>query len=134
MLVEGVKLAQRLAQTHAFAAVRSEETGPGAHAQSDAEIVGFIRAQLDTLFHPVGTCKMGSDALAVVDDHLRVHGVEGLRVVDASIMPMIVNGNTTASTIMIAEKASDLIRGGASVATTQEARVTSAEEGKSTSS
>jgi choline dehydrogenase len=127
VLVEGVKLSRRLAQTRVFAAVRGEETGPGAHAQSDAEIVGFIRAQLDTLFHPVGTCKMGSDALAVVDDQLRVHGVEGLRVMDASITPVIVNVNTNAPTIMIAEKASDLIRGGPSVATAQEARVTSAE-------
>jgi choline dehydrogenase len=122
VLVEGVKLSRRLAQTRAFAAVRGEEIGPGAHAQSDAEIVGFIRAQLGTLFHPVGTCKMGSDALAVVDDQLRVHGVEGLRVVDASIMPVIVNGNTDAPTMMIAEKASDLIRGGAAVATAHEAR------------
>jgi choline dehydrogenase len=133
VLVEGVKLARRLAQTRAFAAVRDEEMAPGAQTQTDAEIVRFIRAHLDTLFHPVGTCKMGSDALAVVDDHLRVHGVEGVRVVDASIMPMIVNGNTNAATIMIAENASDLIRGGGSVATAQETRGASAEEGNSTS-
>jgi len=79
--------------------------------QGEAAITDFIRAVALTGDHSVGTCKMGNDPLAVVDAELRVHGLEGLRVVDASIMPAIVSGNTNAPTIMIAEKAADLIKG-----------------------
>lgn len=83
---------------------------PGAQLQSAEELVEFVRNHIQPYHHPVGTCKMGHDALAVVDEQLRVRGTEGLRVVDASIMPTIVNGNTNAATIMIGEKAADLIK------------------------
>lgn len=112
LLVEGIKLARRFGQTKAFAPFCGGETAPGAQVQSDAEIAEAIRGNVQTLYHPVGTCKMGNDPLAVVDAQLRVHGIEGLRVVDASIMPTIVGGNTNAPTIMIAEKAAALIRAG----------------------
>ena len=111
VLIEGTKLARRLAHTKAFAPFHDGETLPGPQIQSDDDIVSYIRRTAETLYHPVGTCKMGSDSLAVVDEQLRVRGIEGVRVVDASIMPTVVNGNTNAPTIMIAEKASDLIKG-----------------------
>ena len=112
VMVEGVKLSRRLAHCRSFAPYRGGELHPGAGAQSDDEITEFIRAEAQTLYHPVGTCKMGSDPMAVVDSRLRVHGVEHLRVVDASVMPRIVAGNTNAPTIVIAEKAADMIRAG----------------------
>lgn len=111
VIIEGVKLSRRLAHTKPFAQYRGAELHPGTQAQNDEEIVQFIRAEAQTLYHPVGTCKMGNDPMAVVDDQLRVHGIEALRVVDASIMPRIIAGNTNAPTIMIAEKAADMIRG-----------------------
>jgi choline dehydrogenase-like flavoprotein len=77
---------------------------------SDDDIRKLLRARVDTVYHPVGTCKMGNDAAAVVDSRLRVHGVEALRVVDASIMPTLIGGNTNAPTIMIGEKAADMIK------------------------
>ena len=80
--------------------------------KTDDDIRAILRKRVDTVYHPVGTCKMGIDALAVVDPALRVHGIEGLRVVDASIMPTLIGGNTNAPAIMIAEKAADLIRQG----------------------
>ena len=110
-LVEGVNLCRKVAHAQAFAPFRGVEIYPGAEVQGDTAITDFIRAMAVTADHPVGTCKMGNDPLAVVDAELRVHGLEGLRVVDASIMPAIVSGNTNAPTIMIAEKAADLITG-----------------------
>ena len=85
---------------------------PGPDATDDDELLAFCRAYGATIFHPSGTCSMGRDAMAVVDDRLRVHGVEGLRVVDCSIMPTLVSGNTNAPVVMIAEKASDMILDG----------------------
>jgi choline dehydrogenase len=108
--VQGVKIVRRINQTQALTPFYAEELAPGQQVQSDAEIVEYIRNHVRGMNHPVGTCQMGHDRLAVVDEQLRVHGVEGLRVVDASIMPTIVNGNTNAATIMIAEKIADLLR------------------------
>jgi choline dehydrogenase len=116
-LVDGVKLARRIAQASAFATYRGEEIIPGPSAQSDEAIAEQVRHYAQTLYHPVGTCKMGSDPLAVVDEELRVRGVEGLRVVDASVIPTVPRGHTNAPTVMIAEKAADLIRQGAKAKT-----------------
>jgi choline dehydrogenase len=109
-MIEGVRLSRRIAHTRAFDPYRGQELHPGANATSDADIAEFLRNEVETLYHPVGTCKMGNDPLAVVDSHLRVHGIARLRVVDASVMPTIPAGNTNAPTVMIAEKAADMIR------------------------
>ncbi len=97
----------------ALADLGGAELPMSANARSDDEISRFIREHADTIYHPVGSCRMGSDSLAVVDAQLKVHGVRGLRVVDASIMPTIVGGNTNAPTMMIAEKAADMIKSAA---------------------
>lgn len=109
VLLEGVNVARHIAHANALTPYRGAEVWPGAQAQDERSLADFIRAKAQTLYHPVGTCKMGTDVMAVVDAQLHVHGVEGLRVVDASIMPMIVGGNTHAPTIMIAEKAAALM-------------------------
>jgi choline dehydrogenase len=109
-LVAGVRLARELAQAKAFDEFRGDELPEGAGAHTNAEIAEFIRRETETLYHPVGSCKMGSDEMAVVDPRLRVHGIDGLRVIDASIMPRVPAGNTNAPTMMIAEKAADMIR------------------------
>jgi choline dehydrogenase len=109
-MIAGVRLARRIANTRAFDAYRGDEIHPGASATSDEDIAEFLRSEVETLYHPVGTCKMGNGPEAVVDARLRVHGLEALRVVDASVMPVVPAGNTNAPTIMIAEKAADMIR------------------------
>ncbi|HEU5102789.1 MAG TPA: choline dehydrogenase [Roseiflexaceae bacterium] len=109
VIVQGVQIARELAATRAFAPFVGEAIQPGAELRSDEEIRAYIRASASTVYHPTGTCKMGLDPLAVVDSQLRVHGVDGLRVADASIMPAIVNGNTNAPVIMIGEKLAELI-------------------------
>jgi choline dehydrogenase len=105
----GIRFARKLAATRAIAPYIADEYRPGFAAQSDEELLAFARAYGATIFHPSGTCKMGHDAMAVVDDRLRVHGVRALRVVDTSIMPTLPSGNTAAPVVMIAEKASDMI-------------------------
>jgi choline dehydrogenase len=112
-MIAGVRLARRLSHAKAFDQFRGEELHPGGAVKSDDEISEFLRNELETLYHPVGTCKMGNDALGVVDAKLRVHGIERLRVVDASIMPRVPAGNTNAPVMMIAEKAAEMIREGA---------------------
>jgi choline dehydrogenase len=109
-LVVGIKLIRQLFETSAFDRFRGQEIAPGANVQSDEAISAYIRDTCSTVWHPVGTCKMGTDSMAVVDPELRVHGIEGLWVVDASIMPSITTGNTNAPTIMIGEKAADFIK------------------------
>ncbi|MBD1391053.1 GMC family oxidoreductase N-terminal domain-containing protein [Neiella sp. HB171785] len=109
VLVEGVKRVREIFANWPQSAVIGEELFPGQGRQTDAELADYVRAKANTIYHPVGTCKMGQGEDAVVDHQLRVHGLDGLRVVDASIMPTIVSGNTNAPTIMIAEKAAAMI-------------------------
>jgi choline dehydrogenase len=111
VLLEGVRLSIRILEDPAFAGYRGQEFAPGKSVRTDDELRSFIRAACHTAYHPVGTCRMGNDSQAVVDAELRVRGMEALRVVDASIMPTIIGGNTNAPTIMIAEKAADMILG-----------------------
>ncbi|GAB3681367.1 GMC family oxidoreductase [Salinisphaera aquimarina] len=108
-LVRAVKIGRRIMGAEPLAAHREREMEPGEDVQDDAAIQRFIRARAETIYHPVGTCKMGHDDQAVVDDRLRVHGMQGLRVVDASIMPTLVGGNTNAPTTAIAEKGAEMI-------------------------
>ena len=111
VLVKGFQLSRRILRSEPFRAYGGEEVFPGEAAGTEDEIRDYIRNNSGTAFHPVGTCAMGTGPGAVVDANLSVHGVQGLRVVDASIMPKIIGGNTNAPTIMIAEKASDMILG-----------------------
>ncbi|MDA0339609.1 MAG: choline dehydrogenase [Proteobacteria bacterium] len=107
----GFRRTREIMNQPAFDPYRGAELAPSAGVETDDEIDASIRAHGETIYHPVGSCKMGHDDLAVVDDELRVHGIQNLRVVDASVMPTLVGGNTNAPTIMIAEKASDMILG-----------------------
>jgi choline dehydrogenase len=108
-LVAGLKTMREVVKAKALASYCGAERSPGEGVRTDAEIESYVRRGLETLYHPVGTCKMGTDADAVVDPALRVRGVEGLRVIDASIMPRIPGGNTQAPTVMIAERAASLL-------------------------
>jgi choline dehydrogenase len=117
-MVEGARMAREFAVASPLAKVCTEELAPGPGVHTDAEVRDWIRRDLGTLYHPVGTCAMGGDSrlaiakiTSVVDPELRVRGVEGLRVVDASVMPAVPRGNTNAPTIAIAERAADLIIG-----------------------
>ena len=107
---EGIKIARNIFHQKAFDHYRGKEISPGENINSDDGLNNFIRSKGDTAYHPSCTCKMGNDDMSVVDQNLKVYGVEKLRVVDASIMPNIVSGNLNATTVMIAEKASDLIQ------------------------
>lgn len=111
-LTKAVKIARKVFAAPAFAPYRDAELAPGPGVQTDDQIRADIANRAETIYHPVGTCKMGTDSLAVVDPQLQVRGIEGLRVADASIMPTLVAGNTNAPTIMIAEKCADMILGG----------------------
>ncbi|HEY7991547.1 MAG TPA: choline dehydrogenase [Stellaceae bacterium] len=109
-IIRGFKEVRRLVAAPLTDKYRGAEIDPGPHVQSDDQIADFIRKNLGTTYHPAGTCKMGKDAMAVVDPQLRVHGLDGLRVIDASIMPQVTSGNTNAPTIMIAERGADFIK------------------------
>jgi choline dehydrogenase len=109
VLLAGVKAMRRLTETSALQPYIVREHDPGSSCASDADLMDFLRLRGGIAFHPIGTCKMGNDASAVVDDRLRVRGIGALRVVDASIMPTLVSGNTFAPTLMIAEKGAEMI-------------------------
>lgn len=108
---EGIRIMREIMAQPVLAPYRGREISPGTDPRSDAELDAFVRARAGTAYHPSCSCRMGTDAMPVVDGQGRVHGLEGLRVVDASIMPLIVTGNLDAPTVMIAEKIADRIRG-----------------------
>jgi choline dehydrogenase-like flavoprotein len=108
-MVAGFKTTRRLMEAPALRVLQKKDMFTSG-VKTDDDIRAILRNRVDTVYHPVGTCKMGTDAMAVVDPALKVHGVRGLRVVDASIMPTLIGGNTNAPTIMIGEKAADMIR------------------------
>ena len=107
--LEAMRITRRIMTASPMRNIATDEMAPGVNIQSDDELLDWVRNNAETTYHPVGTCKMGSDPMAVVDDQLRVRGIEGLRVADASIMPSLTSGNTNAPSIMIGEKASRMI-------------------------
>jgi choline dehydrogenase len=109
-LLRGIKDARRVLMAPAFDQYRGAAVWPADNVQTDDELRAFVREISSTVFHPVGTCKMGGDAMAVVDDRLRVKGIAGLRVIDASVMPTVTTGNTNAPTMAIAEKGADMLK------------------------
>ena len=110
-LIEGVRLNRRIAAQAPLAELLIGEITPSAEAQTDAELADFVRGHCTTLYHPSSSCRMGTDAMSVVDPSLRVHGLDGLRVADASVFPRMVSGNLNAPTIMVAERVAALLRG-----------------------
>ena len=110
MMLECAKVSREIFAQKAFDPYRGAPIFPKGSNLSDAELIDFIRAKAESVYHPIGTCRMGDDDASVVDAELRVRGVDGLRVVDASVMPNLIGGNTNAPTIMIAERAADLIK------------------------
>ena len=108
---EGIRIVREMYSTGPLGEMIDRELKPGPGIQSDADLDAYIRASMDLDHHPTSTCAMGTDNLSVVDPELKVHGVEGLRVVDASVMPRVNGGHTNAPTVMIAERAADLIAG-----------------------
>ncbi|MFI2611562.1 GMC family oxidoreductase [Kitasatospora sp. NPDC018619] len=108
-LVEGMRIARRIVEQPAIDHYRDFELLPGSEVRTDDELLAYARSHGDTSYHPVGTCRMGDDPMAVVDERLRVHGVHGLRVIDASVMPTMVSGNTNAASMMIGEKGAALV-------------------------
>ena len=109
--LEAVHITRRIMNQPAFDSFRAAEIAPGPDVQTDAEILDFLKRQVESAYHPSCTCKMGLDEAAVVGPDFTVHGVQGLRVVDASVMPAITNGNIHAPVLMMAEKAADIILG-----------------------
>ena len=108
-MIRGMRIARRMVGRPALRPYLVEEMSPGANVTSDADWLAFARANGQTIYHPLGTCRMGEDDAAVVDLRLKVRGLDGLRVVDASVMPKMVSGNIQAAVMMVAEKAADLI-------------------------
>jgi choline dehydrogenase len=108
---EGFRMIRRIVDAPPMDPYRGEEYSPGPHIKSDADILDYIRNNSQTAYHPIGTCRMGpAGRTTVVDDKLRVHGIEGLRVADASIFPTMPSGNTNAPSIMVGEKAADILK------------------------
>ena len=104
-----MRITRRIMAAPPMRDVANDEIAPGVNIQRDDELLDWVRYNAETTYHPVGTCKMGSDPMAVVDDQLRMRGIEGLRIADASIMPTLTSGNTNAPSIMIGEKAADML-------------------------
>jgi choline dehydrogenase len=109
LTVRAIRIARAVMTAPAMAPLQVTEVAPGAGRTTDDEILNWVKQAAETTYHPVGTCKMGSDPMAVVDARLRVIGIEGLRVADASVMPTLTSGNTNAPSIMIGEKAADMV-------------------------
>jgi choline dehydrogenase len=109
LTVKAIRIAQAIMTAPAMKPLQVTEQAPGPERKTDEAIVEWVKGAAETTYHPVGTCKMGVDPMAVVDPRLRVHGIQGLRVADASIMPTLTSGNTNAPSIMIGEKAADMV-------------------------